>query len=93
MIYAEVAPAYRSEDELATALADWPLQRLTLPYEAAWPASQAFVKYRRQGGTRVSPLPDFFICAHAEVAGLKLLTRDATRYRTYFPTVALICPE
>ena len=93
MIYAEVAPAYRSEDELAAALADWPLQRLTLPYESAWPASQAFVKYRRQGGTRVSPLPDFFIGAHAEVAGLKLLTRDATRYRTYFPTVVLICPE
>ena len=93
MIYAEVAPAYRSEDELAAALADWPLQRLTLPYEAAWPASQAFAKYRRQGGTRVSPLPDFFIGAHAEVAGLKLLTRDATRYRTYFPTIALICPE
>ena len=93
IIYAEVAPAYRTEDELDAALADWPLQRLTLPYEAAWPASQAFVRYRRQGGTRVSPLPDFFIGAHAEVAGLKLLTRDATRYRTYFPTVALICPE
>ena len=59
MIYAEVAPAYRSEDELTAALADWPLQRLTLPYEAVWPASQAFIKYRRQGGTRVSSLPDF----------------------------------
>ena len=93
IIYAEVGPAYRTEDELAAALADWPLQRLALPYEAAWPASQAFVKYRRQGGTRVSSLPDFFIGAHAEVAGLKLLTRDATRYRTSFPTVALICPE
>ena len=93
IIYAEVAPAHRSEDELAAALADWPLQQLTLPYEAAWPAAQVFVKYRRQGGTRVSPLPDFFIGAHAQIAGLKLLTRDATRYRTYFPTVALICPE
>ena len=78
---------------LAATLADWPLQRLALPYEAALPAAQAFFKYRRQGGTRVSPLPDFFIGAHAEVAGLRLLTRDAARYRTYFPTVALICPE
>jgi hypothetical protein len=70
-----------------------PVAWLPLPYEAAWPAAQAFATYRQRGGSRTSPLPDFFIGAHAETAGLKLLTRDATRYRTYFPKVALICPS
>jgi hypothetical protein len=68
------------------------LSRLSLPYEAAFRAGQAFVQYRRQGGDRRSPLPDFFIGAHAEVAGLTLLTRDAARYRSYFPKVKLITP-
>ena len=92
IIYAELAPAFRSEAELAAALDDWPLQRLALPYPAAWPAAQAFAAYRRRGGVRTAPLPDFFIGAHAEASGLTLLTRDPTRYRTYFPAVALICP-
>ena len=92
VIYAELCPAFRSEAELTAALAGWPLQRLALPYEAAWPAAQAFAEYRRRGGLRTAPLPDFFIGAHAQVAGLTLLTRDATRYRTYFPKVPLICP-
>jgi predicted nucleic acid-binding protein len=93
IIYAESAPAYREEKELAAAPADWPLQRLPLPYEAAWPAAQAFSVYRGRGGMRASPLPDFYIGAHAAVDGLTLLTRDPTRYRTYFPKVALICPS
>lgn len=93
IIYAELAPAFREEKELALALADWPLQRLPLPYAAAWPAAQAFARYRSRGGTRTSPLPDFYIGAHAEVGGLTLLTRDSVRYRTYFPKVELICPS
>jgi hypothetical protein len=92
VIYAEICPAFRAEAEVEAALADWPLQRLALPYEAAWPAAQAFAEYRRRGGSRTAPLPDFFIGAHAQVAGLTLLTRDATRYRTYFPGVSMICP-
>lgn len=92
IIYAELAPAFRMEAELAAALKDWPLQRLALPYEAAWPAARAFAEYRRRGGARTSPLPDFYIGAHAEVEGHTLLTRDAARYRTYFPKVPLICP-
>jgi predicted nucleic acid-binding protein len=92
IIYAELAPAFRAEEELAAALQSWPLQRLALPYEAAWPAAQAFATYRRRGGSRTAPLPDFYIGAHAEVAGLTLLTRDAARYRTYFSRVPLICP-
>ncbi len=73
IIYAELAPAFRSE----AALQHWPLQRLPLPYEAAWPAAHAFTGYRRRGGVRTAPLPDFYIGAHADVAGLTLLTRDS----------------
>ena len=67
-------------------------QRLPLPYTAGWLAAQAFVKYRRAGGTKDSPLPDFYIGAHAETEGLTLVTRDTARYRTYFPSVTLIFP-
>lgn len=67
-------------------------RRLVLPYEAAFLAGRAFLSYRRRGGRRRSPLPDFFIGAHAAVSRLTLLTRDARRYRTYFPTVELISP-
>lgn len=68
-------------------------ERLPIPWEAAFLAGKCFVTYRRRGGRRHSALPDFFIGAHAAVAGLPLLTRDASRYRTYFPTVDLIAPE
>jgi predicted nucleic acid-binding protein len=93
IIYSELVPAFREERELAGALADWPLQYLPLPYEAAWPAAQAFSIYRGRGGLRTSPLPDFYIGAHAEVDGLTLLTRDPGPYRMYFPKVNLICPN
>jgi len=93
IIYAELAPGYQRQEQLDAALAGWAVERLTLPYEAAFPAGQVFIKYRKQGGTRRSPLPDFYIGAHAQVAGLPLLTRDASRYREYFPEVSLICPE
>lgn len=66
--------------------------RLPLPYEAGWLASQAFLGYRRRGGTKTSPLPDFYIGGHAEVAGLTLVTRDPARIRTHFPGVTLVCP-
>ena len=92
IIYAELAPAFRTEAELVAAFRDWPLHRLALPYEAAWLAARAFAEYRGRGGTRTSPLPDFYIGAHAEIEGHTLLTRDAARYRTYFPKVQLICP-
>ena len=77
---------------MAAAFQEWPLERLALPYDAAWPAARAFAEYRRRGGTRTSPLPDFYIGAHAETEGHTLLTRDPARYRTYFPSVPLICP-
>jgi len=92
IIYAELCAGFKKSVDLETQLADWNLHHLPLPYEAAFPASRAFLKYRRKGGLRSSPLPDFFIGAHAQSERLSLLTRDPTRYRTYFPTVQLIAP-
>jgi predicted nucleic acid-binding protein len=92
IIYAELGAAYKSSAELDRALSGWPVQRLPLPYEAAFPASQAFLRYRREGGQRRSPLPDFYIGAHAQAMGFTLLTRDVSRYRCYFPKARLIAP-
>jgi predicted nucleic acid-binding protein len=64
-----------------------------LPWSAAFLAGKCFLEYRRRGGTKTSPLPDFYIGAHAAVAGFRLLTRDTARYRTYFPTVKLLAPD
>jgi predicted nucleic acid-binding protein len=92
IIYAELAPAFATQADLDRWLDPATFQRLPLPYEAGWLAAQAFMKYRRSGGTKESPLPDFYIGAHAEVEGLTLVTRDSARYRTYFPAITLICP-
>src|SRR5260370_38280129 len=86
IIYAELAPAFATQADLDRWLDQAVFQRLPLPYAAGWLAAQAFVKYRRAGGTKSSPLPDFYIGAHAEAEGLTLVTRDAARYRTYFPS-------
>lgn len=92
IIYAELAPAFATQSDLERWLDPAVFLRLPIPYAAGWSASQAFVKYRRAGGLKTSPLPDFYIGAHAEAEGLTLATRDASHYRTYFPDVALITP-
>ena len=92
IIYAELAPAFATQAELERWLDPAVFQRLPLPYVAGWLTAQAFMEYRRAGGTKSSPLPDFYIGAHCEVAGLTLVTRDAARYRTYFPNVTIISP-
>ena len=92
IIYAEASLGFSDSGVLDRHLDALMLVRLPLPYEAAFPAGRAFLRYRRAGGTRASPLPDFFIGAHAQTAGLTLLTRDASRYRTYFPNVRLVTP-
>ena len=92
VIYAEVSIGFTSIEDLEEALPRTHYRRADLPWAASFLAGHAFRKYRRGGGTRRSPLPDFFIGAHAALAGLALLTRDARRYRTYFPTVRVIAP-
>ena len=92
IIYAEVSIGFARIEELEAALPAQTFHRLALPWEAAFLAGKSFLAYRRRGGARSSPLPDFFIGAHAAIAGLRLLTRDARRYRTYFPKVELVAP-
>jgi predicted nucleic acid-binding protein len=92
LIYAEVSVGFDSIEALEQALPPDLYRREHLPYEAAFLAGKVFVRYREAGGSRQSPLPDFYIGAHAAVAGYRLLTRDASRYRTYFPTLELIAP-
>jgi predicted nucleic acid-binding protein len=93
VIYAEVSVRFSRIEDLDDALPGADYERLALPWEAAFLAGKAFLNYRRNRGTRTSTLPDFFIGAHAAVARLQLLTRDPSRYRTYFPTVALATPR
>lgn len=93
IIYAEISIGFTQRTELETALPQSFFRREPLPYEAAFLAGKAFLAYRQRGGERRSPLPDFYIGAHAMVAGHTLLTRDATRYRTYFPEMSLIAPS
>ncbi len=92
IIYAEVSIRYETIEELEQVLPADAFRREMLPYEAGFLAGKAFVRYRRRGGPRSVPLPDFYIGAHAAVAGFRLLTRDSSRYRTYFPAVELIAP-
>jgi len=92
LVYAEVSIGFETIEELESALPADVYRREDLPYEAAFLAGKSFLAYRRAGGTKRSPLPDFYIGAHAAVAGYRLLTRDATRYRTYFPKLQLIAP-
>jgi len=93
IIYAEIASGFERMDDLDRHLSASLFRRLPLPYEAGFVAGRAFVEYRRRGGVRTTPLPDFYIGAHAAVSGLSLLTRDARRYASYFPKVGLISPD
>ena len=93
IIYAEVSIRFSSIEDLEDAMPPADYRRAALPWEAAFLAGKAFVQYRRRGGTRTTTLPDFYVGAHAAVADLRLLTRDAARYRTYFPTVELVAPR
>jgi predicted nucleic acid-binding protein len=87
-----VSVGYRTIEEVEAVLPADLYHRESLPYDAAFLAGKSFVAYRRRGGRRTAPLPDFYIGAHAAVCGYRLLTRDVQRFRTYFPAVALITP-
>ena len=92
IVYAELSVHYDTLEALEAALSGYPFARLALPWDAAFVAGKAYRRYRSRGGSKRSPLPDFYIGAHAAVAGLGLLTRDAKRYRDYFPRLKLITP-
>jgi predicted nucleic acid-binding protein len=93
IVYAEISIGFTTAEACDLALSKRWVERIPLPWPASFLAGKAFLEYRRRGGARPSPLPDFFIGAHAVVGRHRLLTRDPTRYRTYFPTVELIAPE
>lgn len=92
IVYAEVSVGFKRIEELDDALPPDAFIRLELPWEAGFLAGKAFLQYRRARGSRTSPLPDFCIGAHAAIESMALLTRDGSRYRTYYPKLALICP-
>jgi len=92
IIYAEVSIGYTTIEALDEVLPANLYQRETLPWEAGFLAGKSFLQYRRRGGSRTSPLPDFYIGAHAAIGRLALLTRDAARYRSYFPKVEILAP-
>ncbi len=90
IIFAEVTLKFARIEDADAALVDF--VREPLPYEAGFLAGKAYLAYKKRGGAKRSPMPDFYVGAHAAVAGMSLLTRDAARYRTYFPALALIAP-
>jgi len=93
IIFAEISVNFLRVEEMRAVLPLDLLRHDPLPYEAAFLAGKCYVRYRRRGGTRRSPLPDFYIGAHAAIADYRLLTRDARRYRDYFPKLEIIAPD
>ena len=90
IIFAEVSMKFARIEDADAALADF--AREPLPYEAGFLTGKAFLAYRKRAGAKRSPMPDFYVGAHAAVSGMTLLTRDAARYRTYFPALKIIAP-
>lgn len=93
VVYAEVSVGFELIEDLNDALPAAQFIREPLPYSAGFLAGKSFLTYRRRGGVKVTPLPDFYIGAHAAVAGHRLLTRDARRYRTYFKGLDVLAPD
>lgn len=93
IVYAELSVRYDRIERVDTFVEEAGLKRVPIPQAALFLAGQVFAKYRKAGGLRTGVLPDFFIGAHAAVAGMELLTRDVARYRTYFPRITLIMPD
>ena len=93
IIYAEVSIGFKRIEELESAVNRAGFQVLEIPKEALFLAGKTFLKYKKGKGRKSLPLPDFYIGAQAAVLNLDVITRDVSRYRTYFPTVNLISPE
>ena len=92
IVYAEISIGFGKIEDLESAVQRTGFRMLEIPKEALFLAGKAFLKYKQRSGSKRTPLPDFFIGAHAAVLKLDLITRDVTRYRSYFPTVKLISP-
>jgi predicted nucleic acid-binding protein len=92
VVYAEVSVRFERIEKLEAMLSPNVFEYRAVPREAAFLAGKCFLRYRRAGGSKEMPLPDFFIGAHAAVEGLTILTRDCARFQTYFPSVKLISP-
>jgi hypothetical protein len=92
IIYAEVSIGFSTIEGLNAALPATSYTRENLPWDAGFLAGKCFLSYRKRGGVRSAPMPDFYIGAHAAVQGLALLTRDVARYRTYFPKLEILGP-
>jgi len=90
IIFAEVSMKFDRIEDADRVLVDF--ERRVLPYEAGFLAGKAFLAYRRRGGAKRSPMPDFYVGAHAVVERMRLLTRDPVRYRTYFPALEILAP-
>ena len=93
VIYAELSLAFERIEELDAMISKAGLLHEPMPRESLFLAAKAFLIYRRKGGAKGGVLPDFFIGAHAAVLGIPLLTRDTSRYKTYFPNLKLVAPE
>jgi predicted nucleic acid-binding protein len=93
IIYTEISIGFKKIEELEEAISQLNIKVLEIPREALFLAGKAFLKYRSNKGTKNSPLPDFFIGAHANVSMFSLVTRDVAKYKTYFPQINLVCPN
>ncbi len=93
IVYTEISIGFRQIEELEKAIAQLGIKVLEIPREALFLTGKAFLKYRRNKGTKNSPLPDFFIGAHASVSRFSLITRDVAKYKVYFPQIKLVCPD
>ena len=92
IVYAEASVRFERIEEFEEAVPAGVFRRDPIPWEAAFLVGKCFTLYRRRGGQRRSPLPDFFIGAHAAIRGYRLLTRDEGSYRSYFPKLAILSP-
>src|SRR5262249_41100711 len=92
IIYAEVSVGFSQIEELDEMLSQTVFNRAPLPFEAGFLAGKCFLRYRKASGIKITPLPDFYIGAHAAISNLTLVTRDRGRFKTYFPKLNLLCP-
>lgn len=93
IVYTEISIGFNKIEEIETAISELDIKVLEIPREALFLAGKIFLKYKKNKGAKISPLPDFFIGAHASVSKFDLVTRDINKYKTYFPQIKLIHPE